>query len=131
MSKNWNISLQKALEGSLSTQEEAQFQAEMEQNPQLRKEWEELQAMQQLLGSQEMRLPPFLATRVQHRLNKGRNGQPALGRAFRNLALPVLAAVIALLAITFSQEQALTLEVISGTADLQVTEAIAFEWSEF
>lgn len=125
MNQDYNQLLQKAWEQSLTPAEAAALKAELNRNPTLRQQWEDQQALQPLLAQQQLRLPPFLATRVQQRLAQETLpiGQ-SLTRAFRLVALPVLAAMLGLLVLTYAREEQVTLEILSGTADLQMEQSL-------
>ncbi len=131
MKENWTEIMLRALAHELTEKEEVDFHQAMGQDPKLLKQWEEMQSLNGILQKQSFALEPFLSTRVMARLDREETSLPGLSRAFRALALPVLAAMLGLIIFTYVQEDQLNIEVLSGTADYSIEHAIASDWGTF
>jgi anti-sigma factor RsiW len=122
---DWTQEMLLSLSGELDPARQQALDAALAREAALRQTWTEMQQTQALLGSQQFRVQPYLATRVMARL-----AQPGaeLKRAFSRLALPLLAAVIALVLLTYVQEDRVDLDTLSGLSQLDVESVALAEW---
>jgi len=121
-----------ALEGSLSEESWTDLRTQIEQDPELKHEWEELKRLANLLQDQQFQLKPFLATRVEARLNQELSLSPTplpWKRAFGWITLPVAAMALGLMTLTLVQEKDFSLDILGGQENISVEEIWAAEWS--
>jgi len=123
---DWTQDMLLALKGELPAHRQEALDAALAQDDALRAEWEALRRTQALLETQRFRVQPYLATRVMARLEQA---TPRWGTAFRRVVMPVLAAILVLLILTYVQEDGLNFSTLAGLAPLDVETVAVAEWS--
>ncbi len=120
MNKEWNILLNKSLDGTISATESKKLREALESHPELREEARELTGLSELMNRQDYTFGPFFTEKVMNRidilLESGLSKN--LMVAFQRIALPgLVAAIIIFLFAVLSGS--LSLDSLMGVDSLQ------------
>ena len=115
--------LNKYLEGEISTGEKRKLEDALKKSPALRKEKERLEKLMKLFSEQKNSFSPGFANKVLNRIKEQQvkvyDFSRSINLAFRNIALPGLAAAILLILLTIAGGGSFSLESLIGLESLQ------------
>ena len=123
--------LLKSRQTQLSPEEANRLQKALDEREDLRIAKENLEMLDQIKGEKDLAFRPFFSGRVMHRINQLNEQNPdfvsSLIFAFKRLALPAFAIMLALVVMTLVNEQSLSLESITGLSEISVDDL----WTEY
>jgi anti-sigma factor RsiW len=127
--------LLRSLEETLSPAEARQLTQALAESAELRQEETRLQKTRELLKAQDFRFAPFFAAKVLRNLHPDQVRENDRLHdflfAFRRVSLPALALMLALLVGTYLSEQTLSLDALTGVADLTVDDLVTEVFTQF
>ena len=127
--------LLRSLDETLSPVEARQLAQALAESADLRQEEARLRKVRNLLKAQDFRFAPFFAAKVLRNLHPDQLRENDWLHdflfAFRRVSLPALALMLALLVGTYLSEQTLTIDALTGVADLTVDDLVTEVFPQF